>query len=218
MCCHYLLVQLGLLAYVTHGLFGGVLLALFLGVAEACATLNALNAHSGAESGAVGAYDVLVGEFEMDLVLCLLAPLDKLALEVVVLLGHLVDVDMHAHDTLLEEAVAIAVSAVQVDGPDERLESVARDEAIVRMIDVGRLDELYQPDLLSYTVEAAALHNLAAYGGEETLLLAWEAMIEDIADDGLYHCIAQILEAFVILLLLVRTMMVDRAVYQRLMV
>jgi hypothetical protein len=110
------LVQLGLLAYVTHGLFGGVLLALFLGVAEACATLDALNAHSGAESGAVGAYDVLVGEFEMDLVLCLLAPLDKLALEVVVLLGYLVKIDVGAYNTLGEEAVAVGIAMVEVDG------------------------------------------------------------------------------------------------------
>ena len=92
-----ILVQLIFLADMTHGLLGGKLLALLLGVTEAGAKLHALDAYAAAEGGAVGPYGVLVHKLEHDGKQCLLAPLDKLALEVVVLLGHLLEVDVLAY-------------------------------------------------------------------------------------------------------------------------
>ena len=55
---HNLLVQLGSLAYVVHGLLSGKLLAFLLGIAESRASLYALDAHPAAECGAVGPYGV----------------------------------------------------------------------------------------------------------------------------------------------------------------
>ena len=144
-----------------YGLFGGVLLALFLGVAEARAALDALDAHTGAEGGAIGAYDVLIGELKGYLILCLLTPLDELALEVVVLLGYLIKLYVCAYDALCEEAVAVGVATVEVDGTYQGFEGVAWDETVVCVVDMGRLYELYQAYLLGYAVEAAALHYLA---------------------------------------------------------
>ena len=191
-----------------------MLLALFLGVAEACAALDALYAHTGAECGAISAYDVLVGEFKGYLVLCLLAPLDEFALEVVVLLGYLVELYVCTYDALFEETVAVGVATVEVDGTYQGFEGVARDETVVCVIDVGRLYELYQAYLLGYAVEAATLHYLAAYGGEEALFLALEMMVEDVAHHGLNDGIAQVLKTFVVFLVLVRTMVVERTMHQ----
>ena len=213
---HGLLVQLGFLAYVAQGLLGGKLLALLLGIAESSAKLEPLDAYTSAEGGTVGTYDTLTHEFELQLVLYLLAPLDELALEVVVLLGHLVDVDMPAHNATVEETIAIAVAAVEVDGTYKSLEGVAGDEAVVGTVDVGRLYELYQTCLLGEAVETAALHYLAAHRGEEALLLAREVMVEDVAHHGFDDGIAQVFEALVVLLLVVGAVMVDRAMHQRL--
>ena len=123
MCCctriealYSTLVQLVFLAYVAHGLLGGKLLALLLGIAEAGAELEPLDAYAAAEGGAVGAHGVLVHEFEHDAVLRLLAPLDELALEVVVLLGYLLEVDVFAYEAMFEETVAPGIATVEVDG------------------------------------------------------------------------------------------------------
>ena len=154
-----------------------MLLALLLRIAKSRTALDILDAHAGTERRAVGAHDILVGEFEHEPVLRLLAPLDELALEVVVLPGHLIKLDVPAYDTLLEESVAICIATVEIYRAYQCLEGVARDEAVMRMIDMRRLYEFDQPYLLGYAVEAATLHNLATYRGEEALPLASEVMV-----------------------------------------
>ena len=215
---HSLLIEVTLLTDVAHSLFGRELLALFLGVSESDAKFDTLNTNSSAEGGAIGTHGVLVQQFEVDFALCFLPPLDELALEVVILFGYLVEVYMCSYDTLLEEAVAVAISAVEVDRTDEGFKSVSRDETVVCMVDVCRLYELYKSYLLGYTVEAAALYYLATYGGEEALFLAREMVIEDVAYDGLNDGVAQVFETFIVFLLLVMTVVIDRAVYQRFVV
>ena len=213
-----ILVQLILLADMAHGLLGGQLLALLLGLAEAGAELEPLDAYAAAEGGAVGAHGVLVHEFEHDAVLRLLAPLDELALEVVVLLGHLLEVDVLAYQLMQEEAVAPGIATVEVDGAHQCLEGVAGNEAVVGAVDMGGLYETDQPCLLGNAVEAAALHYLAAHGGEEALFLAGELVVEDVAHHGLDDGIAQVFEPLIVFLLLARTVVVERAVHQGLAV
>lgn len=58
------------------------------------------------------------------------------------------------------------------------------------------------------------MHYLAAYGGEEALFLVAEVMVEDIAHYGLDDGVAQILKAFVVFLVLVRAVVIERTVYQ----
>ena len=198
-----------------QGLLGGELLAFLLGIAEAGAKLESLDAYTSAEGGAVGTYDTLTHEFELQLVLHLLAPLDESALEVVILLGHLVNVDMLAYDATVEETIAIAVAAVKVDGTNKSFEGIARNEAVVGAVDVGRLYEFDQSCLLGKAVETAALHNLTSHRGEEALLLAGEVMVEDIAHHSFNDGIAQVFEALIVLLLVVGTVVVDRAMHQR---
>lgn len=197
-----------------HSLLGGKLLALLLGIAEAGAKLEALDAYAAAEGGTVGADGVLVHKFEHDGELRLLAPLDELALEIVVLLGHLLEVDVLAYEAMLEEAVAPDIATVEVDGTYECLEGIAGDEAVVGAVDMGRLYEVDQPRLLGNAVETAALHNLAAHRGEESLLLARERMIEDVAHHGLDDGIAQVFEPLIVFLLLALAVVVERTVHE----
>ena len=58
------------------------------------------------------------------------------------------------------------------------------------VINVVRLYQLDQANLLGYAVEAASLHYFAAHRGEESLLLAREVMVENIAYYGLDDCIS----------------------------
>jgi len=209
-----LFIQLILLAYVAHGLLGGKLLALLLGVAEAGAKLHALDAHATAEGGAVGAYGVLIDKLKHDGKLRLLAPLDKLALEVIILLGYQLEVDVLTYQSMLEEAIAPGIATVKVDGAHQSLEGVAGDEAVVGAVDMGRLYEVDKPRLLGNTVETAALHNLAAHRGEEALFLAGERMIEDVAHHSLDDGIAQVFESLIVFLLLTLTVIVERTVHE----
>ena len=121
---------------------------------------------------------------------------------------------MLAHEAFLEEAIAVVETTIEVDGTHESLESIARDETVMCAIDVGGLHQLYQSRFLGQSVEAAALHDLAAHRGEESLFLLRKMMIQDVAHNGFYDRIAQVLEAFVIFLLLVWTMVIERAVHQ----
>lgn len=225
MCCctriealYSTLVQLVFLADMAHGLLGGKLLALLLGIAKAGAKLEPLDAYAAAEGGAVSAYGVLVYKFKHDGKLCLLAPLDKLALEVVVLLGHLLEVDVFAYEAMFEKTVAPGIATVEVDGAHQSLEGVAGNKAVVGAVDMGGLYETDQPCLLGYAVETAALHYLAAHGGEEALFLAGKLVVEDIAHHGLDDGIAQVFEPFIVFLLLARTVVIERAVHERLAV
>ena len=120
-----LLVEFGLLAYVVHGLLGGMLLTLLFGISEARAKLKSFDAYPCAEGGAIGSYGVLVDQLECHLVLHFLAPFYQLALEVVILFGHLVYIYMFVHDALLEESVTVGVSSIKVDGSDECFKGIA---------------------------------------------------------------------------------------------
>ena len=53
------------------------------------------------------------------------------------------------HRLLLEELIAIAISAVEVYGPYEGLKSIARNETVVGVIDVTRLHKANQTSRLS---------------------------------------------------------------------
>lgn len=225
MCCctriealYSTLVQLVFLADMAHGLLGGKLLALLLGIAKAGAKLESLDAYAAAEGGAVSAHGILVYKFKHDGKLCLLAPLDKLALEVVVLLGYLLEVDVFAYEAMFEEAVAPGIATVEVDGAYQCLEGVAGDEAVVGAVDMGRLYQVYQPRLLGNAVEAAALHYLAAHRSEETLLLTGKLVVENVAHHGLDDGIAQIFESLIVFLLLALAIVVERTVHERLAV
>ena len=99
-----------------YGLFGSELLALFLGVSEASACFQPLYAHTGAEGGAVGSYNVFAYQFKFHLVLHLLAPFNEAALEVVVFLGYLAEFDVPVYDALLEETIAVGIATVEIDG------------------------------------------------------------------------------------------------------
>ena len=96
------------------------------------------------------------------------------------------------------------------------LKGVAGDEAVVCVVDVSRLYEVDQPRLLGQAVETAALYYLASHRGEEALLLAGKLVVEDVAHYGLYDGIAQILEPLIVFLLITLTVIVERAVHERL--
>ena len=166
------LIQVALLANMAHSLFGGKLLALLLGISEARAKLQSLDAYTATEGGAVGTYGVLIHKFKYDIELRLLAPLDELTLEIVILLGHLININMLTYEPILEEPIAPRIATVEIDSTNECLEGISRDETVVRAVDVGRLNELYQSCLLGNTVESTALYHLAAYRSEKSLFLA----------------------------------------------
>lgn len=198
----------------THSLFGSKLLALLLGVSESRACLYALNAYAATECGTIGPYDILVHQLELYFVLRLLTPLYELALEIIILLGYLLYIYMFPYDTFLEETVTVGISTVEIDGSNQCLESIARDEAVVCAVDVGRLYEFHQTCLLGYAVKAATLHNLTAHRGEKPLLFLGEVVIQDIAYYSFDDCVAQVLQTLVVFLLFLWTIMIERTMYE----
>ena len=61
-----------------------------------------------------------------------MTPLKELRLEVDFLEGHLVDVDISAQNTLLEELETSLIATIEIDGTYECLEGIALDIAVVR--------------------------------------------------------------------------------------
>ena len=213
-----LFIQLILLAYVAHGLLGGKLLALLLGVAEASAKLHTLDAHATAEGGAVGAYGVLIDKLKHDGKLRLLAPLDELALVVHLLVGYLIEVEQAMEDALVDELHATGIATVEIDGTDEGFKGISTHVAIVAGTGDGGLDKFVEANLYGYAVECIALHHLRAGVSEKSFAFTLKMMIHQVAYDGSQDGIAQKLQALVVHTLAISRAGVHRLVHQRLLV
>ena len=128
----------------------------------------------------------------------LLRPLYELALEVDLLIGHLVYVDHLVENALLYEPHAGVVAAVEVERTHKGLEGVAAHVRVVGRRASVRQDELRYAHLLSQTVQGLTLHELGARVGEEALSLAGKMAIDDVAHGSVEHSVAQKLQALVV--------------------
>ena len=176
------------------------LLALLLGVAPSTATFQSFYHHHGVENVSPVLVGGLVQVLEVKANAVLLAPFQQFALEVHLLVGHLVHVDDVVEDALLHELHAAFVAKVQVDGTHESLEGIAGHVAVVTVVLllVG-LDEAVQANLHGQLAQRLALNQLAAGIGEEPLTLVFKMTVHHVAHYGIQDGIAQKLHTFVVL-------------------
>lgn len=130
--------------------------------------------------------------------LVLLAPFQKLALEVNFLIGDLVYVYEATHYLLGNKGFTISESPVQIDGADEGLEGVASKVVIVCVVASCALKQFVQAYLYGELAERFALDNLAAGVRQKTFTLAGEMMENYLANHSAQHRIAQELQPLVV--------------------
>lgn len=130
--------------------------------------------------------------------LVLLAPFQKLTLEIDFLIGHFVYVYDTAHYLLGYKAFAVRKTSIQIDGADECLKCVSCKVVIVRVVVSVALKQFVQTYLLSKLAERFALDNFAAGVRQKTFTLAREMMESYLADHSTQHSIAQELQPLVV--------------------
>ena len=140
----------------------------------------------------------LVDQLEGDFVFVLLAPFDDFRLEVHLLAGHFVQVDVFFQYLLFDELLAPAVALVHVDGADEGFEGIAVHVAVVRSRADVVLHQLVQADFHGQFVQRLALHDFRAGVGQESFALPFETLEEDVGHDGVQDGVAQELQAFIV--------------------
>ena len=193
-----------------------MLVTLLLAVAIARSAGDSFHQHAGMENGGVFLVPPLF-LLELELVPMLLAPFDQRTLEVLLLLGNLFDNDVFLKDLLFHEAIAIPIASVEVDGTHKCLEGIAAHETVMSRRDSPRMtDELVQPQVVRKPVERTSAHNLAAQGGEKSLLLVTIVLVENVGDNGTQHGVAQELKTLIVNVMMVLLFMVClRLVHQR---
>lgn len=175
-----------------------LLVAFFLGVAFPPRTFMAVDDNLCVEEGrAVFVFgfckqDIFKGDF------MLLAPLQEFALEVHLLVCHLVYVNETTQYLLLHEALAMAVTSVEIDGTDECFESIAGKIAVVCLIVFVAADELVETNLRCKFAECLPLDYLASGICQEAFSLAGEVMIDYLAYDSSQNGIAEKLQSLVV--------------------
>ena len=127
-----------------------------------------------------------------------LAPLYQFALEVHLLVGHLVQVDDARQDAILHKLHAGVVAAVQIDGAHQCLEGVASHVVVVCLgVGVGT-NQFHDAHLLCQFVQCFALHQFASGVGEKALALAFKVAINDISHHCVKDGIAQKLQSLIV--------------------
>ena len=191
--------ELRLTTQTLKGVLAGLLLTLFLGETCAFLALQTLNKHLNGEYGTAILVARLFQIAKLHLDTILLTPFEQLRLEVDLLIGHLVDIDELCQDAFFHKAHASAISAVQIDGSHQRLEGVAIHIAVMGIGVTCREDELVESHLLGELSQGLTTDELGTGIGEESLALALEVAIDDVANDSIEHSIAQELQTFVVL-------------------
>ena len=141
-----------------------------------------------------GFCDVLKAEVDA----VFLAPFDEFALEIHLLIGHLIDVYQLSEDAFLHEAHAGFIAFVEVDGAHQRLESVASHVAVVRRAAPIAKHQAGDAHLFGQAVERFALHKFRACVGQEAFTLARKVPIDDVTHDGIEDSIAEKFQPFVV--------------------
>ena len=175
-------------------------MALFLGVAFGGGYLSPFYHHGVGELLALAVAVVFADEGELYVGLVLLSPLEQQALEVFFHSCGARDVDVALVHQSAYELVAAAEASVKVDGAYEGFKGVAAEVAVVgggAVLEVGA-----QQGQESYVAcdasEVFALYEFAAHGAEEAFVAGGVVVVKYVADNGFYHCIAEVLEALVV--------------------
>ena len=169
--CHDAARQFLIAAHTLECLLGCVLLALLLRETGSLSGFDVLQQGVALERHGVflSRHFGLRGELDVNAVL--LAPLDEFALVVFLAAGQILEVEVLVDDALLEEAEAVAVTTVKVNGTDKGFERVPGEVAVVRCaVDFA----FYQPvesDFFGDLIERIALYDFASRRGEEAFRL-----------------------------------------------
>ena len=120
------------LAQFFQGKLRGKLLALLLGVTLAFSALYTFHYHLIGENRASVLVFLLSQHHELQLHAVLLAPFDEFALEVHLLVSHLINVYHFCQDALLHEFHAGIITTVQINGTNQRFESISSHITVMR--------------------------------------------------------------------------------------
>lgn len=143
----------------------------------------------------------LIGDFlhlEADLLVVFLSPVDELAFEIPVGVGHGIYVEVGAHDFLDDDATGELVAFLEIDGSNESFEGIAVNGLKHPLRLAVVLNQLREAYLLCQFVEVGAAYQLGTHLGEETFALMGIFFVEKFCHYGTEHCVAQIFEALVV--------------------
>ncbi len=184
-----------------QSVLGCLLLTLLLGVAMTLTRGYALNKDRGDEDGGVTLLLTLLHELELYVKLTLLAPLQKTALEVLLLSGSLVEVEVMAKDLPLHEMEASLIASVHIECSHQSLEGVAWQIIVVGMArrggGQGSDEKLVKPHLECYPPKSLTPDYLAARVGEEAFWFVLEVAVDDVCHYGIEDGISKELEPLV---------------------
>jgi len=139
-----------------------------------------------------------IDELKLDGDPVLLGPLDKAGLEVLLGLDQIVEVEALFYQAVDDKSAAALVALIQVHGADECLQRIAADVAVVgRRVHHGP-HVAVEVQRVADAVEALALDDLGARGGQEALVLGGVSLVEEIGDYGVEDGVAQVFQPLVI--------------------
>ena len=134
--CKHRIDILRFLAQSFQGKLGSQLLALLLGVTLAFSALYTFHHNLIGENRASVLVFLLSQHHELQLHAVFLAPFDEFALEVHLLVSHLIDVYHFCQDALLHEFHTGIITTVQINGTNQRFESISSHIAVMRTVSI----------------------------------------------------------------------------------
>jgi hypothetical protein len=105
---------------------------------------------------------------------------------------------MVVYDFLFDEAVALPVSAVEINGSHEGFECIAEQIAVVRIELGGANNVIVYAEFERQAIELLALYYFGASVGEIAFAPVGEVFVEYVGYDGVEYGIAEKFEPFVI--------------------
>lgn len=181
------------------GFLGGQLFGGFYGVFDGVFGGGAVDLYAHVVLAA--AFFALVEDslyFEAYFAVVFLAPVDELALEVPVGVGHGVDVEVEVDNLVDDDAAGEVVAFFKVDGAHKGFEGVAVDgfeDALRLAVVLYQLREAY---LLGQSVEVGAADEFGAHLGQESFALGGVFLVEEFGHYGAQHGVAQVFEPLVV--------------------
>ena len=127
----------------------GILLRLFLGIARTGSGRKPFDTNLCLEDGITVMVEELLDQLKGNLHLVLLAPFDKLGLEVNFFAGYFVQINITVDDPLLHKLLATFIPLIKINGSDKCFESIPVHITVVGR-GAGRIfDKFVQTDLHS---------------------------------------------------------------------
>ena len=130
-------------------IFACLLLALFLGISSATSTFVPIDDDLCVEKRRSVFCLCFIQQNKFQGNLVFLTPLEDLTLEVLFLVGQLVNVYEAMQYLLRYKGFAVRISSVQIDGANECLERISREVAVVHLVVLVAPDKFVEADFCS---------------------------------------------------------------------